>query len=303
MVRRHADGTVEVHCHGGIAAAERIEKSLVAAGCQRLTWRQWAAAHHSDAIAAAALVALADAKTERVAAILLDQYNGALTRALDEVRSSLARGDSGSAQRQVDTLLGRAELGRHLVQPWQVVLAGPVNAGKSSLMNTLAGYDRAIVHVTPGTTRDAVTVTTAIDGWPVELCDTAGLRQAADPLEQAGIELANSRIATADLAILVFDRSQPWSEANQRLTQEWPKALRVHNKCDLPAAPGRRPAGLAISALTGEGTNELLDAIANRLIPHPPPPAAAVPFTPEQVQAIRSLMDGERSGTRDGRRE
>ena len=113
-----------------------------------------------------------------------------------------------SPSQQIAILLARADLGRHLVRPWSVVLAGPVNVGKSSLINALAGYGRSIVHHAPGTTRDAVTAATAIDGWPVELCDTAGLRPAATPVERAGIERAQERLAQADLAVLVFDRER-----------------------------------------------------------------------------------------------
>ena len=91
-----------------------------------------------------------------------------------------------------------APLGLHLARPWQVVVAGPPNVGKSSLINALAGYPRAIVHWAPGTTRDAVTVETVLDGWPVELCDTAGLRTAGDAVERAGIELARRKMAQAE---------------------------------------------------------------------------------------------------------
>ena len=76
--------------------------------------------------------------------------------------------------------------------PWRVVVFGAPNVGKSSLINALAGYERAIVSPTPGTTRDVVTVTTAIDGWPVQLSDTAGFRETQDELESAGIELATN---------------------------------------------------------------------------------------------------------------
>ena len=214
VVRRRADDAVELHCHGGLAAVAMIEGALMAAGCQRVAWRDWAAARHADPIAAAALTALADARTQRTAAILLDQYHGALSRAMDEIRQAIDCGRDDAARRQIDALLGRADLGRHLVQPWRVVLAGRVNVGKSSLINALAGYGRSIVHPSPGTTRDAVTVTTAIDGWPVELCDTAGLRSVGEemgrlrPVERAGIELARARLAQADLAILVFDQQR-----------------------------------------------------------------------------------------------
>ena len=283
---------------------------------------------------------MADARTERTAAILLDQYHGALGRELEEIRQANDRGETSLARRRIDDLLARAELGRHLTRSWSVVLAGRPNVGKSSLLNALAGYDRAIVHPTPGTTRDAVTFATAIDGLPVELCDTAGLRSVStsprplgegqgvraetatdaaltltlsqgergqndnnvnsgadipvclvessnsgrqeclphygekcgltlsqrereqNHVERAGIQLAYERLAKADLVILITDRTEPWSEADQSLLDQWPQALLVHNKCDLPLAQGSRPTGLSISALRGDGMDVLLAEIS-----------------------------------------
>jgi tRNA modification GTPase len=266
-----------------------IEETLVAGGCQRLAWRDWAAGRCADAITASALNALADARTERVAAILLDQYHGALSRALSEIQQAIDRGDRCTARRQSDELCARVDLGRHLVKPWQVVLAGRVNVGKSSLINALAGYDRSIVHPTPGTTRDAVTLATAIDGWPVELCDTAGLRAGGDAIERAGMERARERLAQADLVILVGDCSERWSREDQTLVDQWPAALRVHNKCDLPPAADDRPPGLSISAMRGDGVENLLATVARRLAPQPPPAGAAVPFTAAQIEMVRRL--------------
>jgi tRNA modification GTPase len=288
VVCRHADSAVELHCHGGFAAAALIEQSLVAAGCRRLGWREWIAGQ-TDRITADAWAALAEARTERTAAVLLDQYHGALRRALDEIQQAIDRGDINVAQRQIDTLRSRTKLGQHLTQPWRVVLAGRVNVGKSSLINALAGYGRAIVHSTPGTTRDAVTMTTAIDGWPVELCDTAGLRAGGNDIERAGIELAHQRLAHADLVILITDGSTPWSVEDQSLLDQWPGALLVHNKCDLPRAPGDRPTGIWISALREDGIKSLLDAIAARLVPDPPPAGTAVPFTAEQIAMVNAF--------------
>jgi tRNA modification GTPase len=308
VVRRESDGAVELHCHGGLAAVAMIEDVLMVDGCRCLAWRDWAT-DRFEPIAAAALAALADATTERAAAILLDQYHGAMNRALCDIRQAIGSGDKRAAEQRINALLARAGVGQHLVQPWRVVLAGQVNVGKSSLMNALAGYRRAIVHHAPGTTRDLLTVTTAIDGWPVELCDTAGLRfgspstefsatPEAAPLqrgeaaiERAGIERTQERLTQADLVIAIFDRSQPFSAADQSLLDRWPDALVVHNKCDLPAASGSRPTGLSISALELCGIGELLDAIAHRLVPDPPPPGAAVPFSREQTEAVQRLAD------------
>ena len=287
VVRRCGEAAVELHCHGGRAAVARIEESLVSAGCRRLAWREWIEAQSDDPIASAALVALAEARTERTAAILLDQYHGALRGEMNQIRQEIDRGEAPSARQRIDALLAREQLGWHLTRPWSVVLAGRTNVGKSSLLNALAGYARAIVHATPGTTRDAVAITTAIDGWAVELCDTAGLRAAEDAVERAGIDRARERLARADVVVLVADRSVHWSADDQALCDRWPTALLVHNKCDLPPMPNSRPAGLSTSALCGEGIDALLAAIGRRLVPNPPAPGVPLPFSSEQVETLR----------------
>jgi tRNA modification GTPase len=291
VVRARSAKSVEVHCHGGHAAVAMIERKLTECGCQPTTWRDWLAAKSGDPIAAAAHTALAEARTERTTTILLDQYGGALRSAFSEIETTLAQGDTATAARNIDALLRRAVLGRHLITGWRVVLAGSPNVGKSSLINALAGYRRAIVHGPPGTTRDVVSVDAAVDGWPVELSDPAGLRAdtSSDPLERAGIALAKETLALADLIVLVFDRSHAWSGADQGLIQSWPNALWVHNKCDLPLAPGSRPAGIHLSALRHEGMETLVAAIAERLVPDPPPPGTAVPFTEDQVAWLTDL--------------
>ena len=288
---RRSERSVELHCHGGQAAVARVREMLVRRGARVVSWQHWIAGQHEDRIARAARIALADARTERTAGVLLDQSHGALRRAVEAVRDSLTAGNARTATEQLQNLLARAELGRHLVQPWRVILAGAPNVGKSSLINALVGYQRAIVHAAAGTTRDVVSATTAIDGWPIELSDTAGLRQSEHALEQAAIELAQRQLASADLVLLVFDFSQPWSDADQTLWKRRPEGLVVHNKCDLPHAPDPpRPYGLLTSALTGEGMEPLVRAIAERLAPDPPPPGAAVPFDDDQIAHLQEAL-------------
>src|SRR5207244_10480135 len=165
---------------------------------------------------------------------------GALRDELAAIDHALAQGDVPAATKTIEQLLAQADIGLHLTKPWKVVIAGPPNAGKSSLMNAILGYERAIVWREPGTTRDVLTATTAIDGWPVELIDTAGLREASDPLEAEGVARAENAVSAADLLIFVADTSAPWDD---RLYQQLKCATRrrlplvVHNKCDLAPVP------------------------------------------------------------------
>lgn len=302
VVCRRGAEEIEIHCHGGVAAVRAIIAALVSAGCQAIDWQQWQRRTDASTIEADSFADLTRATTLRAAAVLVDQWQGALRRELTAIIDLLqfaAPSALTAAQSRLAALAGRAAMGRHLVQPFRVVLAGPPNAGKSSLINALVGYQRAIVHHQPGTTRDIVTAHTALAGWPVELADTAGLRLADDALETSGVRLAEERLAAADLRVLVFDRSRPWNAEQQALIDAWPDALVVHNKSDLPEA-GPRPAGLATSALANSAIEELQNAIAGRLVPDPPAAGVAVPFREAQALAVREAIEACERG--DGQR-
>ncbi|HVC98688.1 MAG TPA: GTPase [Pirellulales bacterium] len=301
VVCRGAD-RVEIHCHGGQAAVAAVLEALADVGCRPMTWQAWNCDEAGGAIQAEALEALAHARTERTAAILLDQYHGALGRAIDEIARLLAAGHNSSlatARERLQALLARAPLGLHLIVPFQVVLAGRPNVGKSSLINSLVGYRRSIVHDGPGTTRDVVTAATAFDGWPVELSDTAGLRAGGDELESAGVRLARQRLAGAALRVLVFDAGQAWSADDDDLLAEWPDALVVHTKSDLPPDTSRsRPPGVYANSMAPGGVDELARAIAARLVPDPPAPGATVPFAERHIAALGRALGHVDSGDR-----
>lgn len=273
---------VEVHCHGGTAAPNAILGSLESLGCRRVDSSEWLAATSRSTIAAEAELAMSQARTLRTADILLAQYHGVLEQEIHSILNALSANETVAASDQLSVLLKRSELGMHLTQPWQIVLAGPPNAGKSSLLNALVGYERAIVFAQPGTTRDAVTAESAIDGWPVVLSDTAGIRSASEPIEAQGVALATSLAESADLLLLVFDSSQSWCEEYSSLVRDHPSALLVHSKCDLPRAPDSRPNGYNTSTIAGEGIQELLAHISRRLAPTPPSVGDAVPFSERQ---------------------
>jgi tRNA modification GTPase len=200
------------------------------------------------------------------------------------ILNALATGNTVEAGEQLAALTRFDRVGRHLVEPFRVVVAGAVNAGKSSLVNALAGYQRSVVTPLPGTTRDVVAVRVALDGWPVELADTAGLRSDAATLEEQGMHLARAAAASADLCLWVLDSStEPlWPEAGAA------DVLLVVNKTDLPATwdLDRATGAVRVSALTGDGLAELCTAVSARLVPEAPAAGAAVPFTPELCDCI-----------------
>ena len=144
-----------------------------------------------------------------------------------------------------------------------LAIVGPPNVGKSSLFNRLVEHDRAIVTATPGTTRDLVTETVALDGIPVKLVDTAGIRSSVDEAESIGIGKSIEALADADLVLVVLDSSQAVEEEDRRLLGmvEQRPAILVENKGDIISsrfvAPASRLRRVRVSALTSEGITEL----------------------------------------------
>ncbi len=160
-------------------------------------------------------------------------------------------------------LIDEGRRGRVLRDGLRAVILGRPNVGKSSLLNALLGTDRAIVTPLPGTTRDVLDERTAIDGVPVRLVDTAGIRDGADAAESIGVERARRELRTADLILLVLDSSEPLAQADRELLGETagtPRIL-ILNKSDLPSAltESELPAGplVRVSAARGDGIGTL----------------------------------------------
>lgn len=275
---------VEVHGHGGKRAVRWLVDLLVSRGAVEVPAGELPARVPVGGDARA-LDALGRATTVRAAGVLLNQLHGAFLRTV----RGLLRGPDPSVLARLATL---APVGRHLVAPWNVVVAGPPNVGKSSLVNALAGYTRSVVAAVPGTTRDVVTARVAFDGWPVELADTAGRRAGAGSLESAGIALARTTAAAADFVVWVVDASADrpvWPTPDDVLPAG--RTLVVANKVDLSSVI-RHSSFVEdvwpVSALTGEGVPGLVAVIARRLVPDPPVPGEAVPFTPRLADLAES---------------
>ena len=269
------EDVVEFQTHGGVVAPRRVLAACLACGARlarRGEFTQRAFLNgRLDISAAEAVIDLVDAKTDRAADDAVARLGGAAARAdaglyaaaldissrlehaLDFSEDELPPGyveevtaDIASLGARIASEQTRLREGKILREGALVVLAGPPNAGKSSLLNALLGEKRAIVSEVAGTTRDAIEEWLDVAGWPVRLVDTAGLRPAADAVEAEGVDRAEELIARADLVVA--------------LDLDVPGALRVHSKCDLV-----RGEGLNVSAVTGEGLDALKEAIASRL--------------------------------------
>ncbi|MBS0240916.1 MAG: tRNA uridine-5-carboxymethylaminomethyl(34) synthesis GTPase MnmE [Proteobacteria bacterium] len=245
-----------------------------------------------DLTAAEGLADLIDAETDAQRRQALAQAGGAFASACDGWREQLLEAralaeaaidfaDEGDVARNVmqeanaNALVVSLGIERHLASAnrgeivrdgYRVVLAGPPNAGKSSLLNALVRRDVAIVSPEPGTTRDVLEVRLDLGGYAVIVADTAGLREAAGAIEQEGMRRALDRARAADLVLWLVDATDPrWTPALD-LAKDAERLLVVLNKSDLHPSPANLPEGaVSISALTGAGLPDLIDAISRRV--------------------------------------
>ena len=219
---------------------------------------------------------------------------------IDFLEAANARRRIAQAQASVDAVLERARQGVLLREGIKVVLAGQPNVGKSSLLNALAGAELAIVTPIPGTTRDKVSETIQIEGVPVHIVDTAGLREAGDEVERIGIARTWAEIEDADALLFLHDLTRlgepAYSEGDAHITHRLPQALRqggrllhIYNKVD--AAPeAQAPQGLALSAKTGEGIATLRARLLELAGWHAQPEGLFIART-RHVQALRRTAE------------
>lgn len=290
------EDTVEISCHGGLLPARLVLEAVLAAGARlaepgEFTKRAFLNGR-LDLAQAEAVADIIRARTDLALAAAEEQLAGRLSQRINRLRDALmhllahveahidfpeediapatqAELQAGlrAALADMETLLRTAAEGQILRHGLRAAIVGRPNVGKSSLLNQLLGRDRAIVSPAPGTTRDTIEETANLRGLPVVFVDTAGLRETGEAVEQEGIRRSQAALRTAELVVVVLDRSAPREPEDDRLLAE--VAARRHvvvlNKSDLPARL-ELPAGLtapvvAVSCLTGAGLEQLKETI------------------------------------------
>lgn len=292
------DDLVEISCHGSPVVLQHCVKKALEAGARlaepgEFTLRAYLNGR-IDLPQAEAVRDLIESTTLYQAKVAAQQVDGSVSRrirptkeqlleliALLEAGIDFAEDDISVATPEeilrrltpiragIRALVDSFQTGRLVYQGFSLAIAGRPNVGKSSLFNRLLEQDRAIVTEIPGTTRDSISETMAIDGIPVKLVDTAGIREGQDVVESLGIERSYQAMADADLTLLVMDLSAEKHSADEALLEKLlaRRPLVVGNKCDLPRRFEGEVKLLPVSAITGEGIDELKEAILQRLAP------------------------------------
>ena len=312
------EDVAEIHLHGNPVVVETVVRAACAAGAVPAEPGEFSrrAFHRGkmDLTQAEGLCDLIAARTEAAARSALRQMRGGIREEIVPLREQLLSlltlqeaaidfaeedGVPAISHQQINErvieiasmlngLLRSFDAGHRFRDGATVAIAGVANVGKSRLLNRLAGEDRAIVAEVPGTTRDYLHADIVVGGVPVAVIDTAGLRETPDPVEREGVRRSREIVASADLVLFVLDGSRPAGEEDRAAYGEI--AARPHlvllNKSDLASAEeGSRFAGegrggvLRLSAKTGEGTGDLVAAVARELAPSDGAIRAQAPLT------------------------
>ncbi len=253
------DDLVEVNCHGGIRAVKKTLECIVSAGAKETHWEELTNRSFIndkiDLIQKEALLEIPQAKTRLGVKVLLDQYNGALSSFINNLINEMNRGDNinqdfSYIHDKLREILETAAFGCAITSPQKLIITGKPNVGKSTLINTLLREDRSIVHSEPGTTRDAVDSMFSIDGIPLTIVDTAGIRETNHVVERLGVLESKKQLKQADKIIFMLDNSRPVEREDKELIKFTTERLQTHktnnnlnkvtvvtvvNKTDLPS--------------------------------------------------------------------
>lgn len=319
------EDTAELQCHGSPVVLRAALEELFALGARQAGPGEFTKRAFLNGCleltAAEAVVDLIDAESIESAKNAAGQLNGAIGSKVDVIYSALTdmsahfhavldypdedieefrladyRDTLTEAETQLRRLLATFERGKLMNAGLPAVIIGRPNAGKSSLLNALLGYDRAIVTAVPGTTRDTIEEKLRIGRLTLRLVDTAGIRETEDEVERLGVERSRAAVEQAQLVLAVIDGSAPLTAEDEeilRRAESAPRALIVRSKADLSPVPGALPTSLpvlSVSALTGEGLDDLQKAIED-LYPLPSVPAGEILTNARHAEAVSRALE------------
>ena len=311
---------VEISCHGGTLVTAKVLEACLRAGARaarpgEFTERAFLSGK-MDLTQAEAVIDLIRARTDLALRSATEQLEGRLGDQIRSIRDKLIAllahinasidfpeegiaPDEGETlcarldaiREEIAALLATADQGRVLREGVRVVIYGATNAGKSSLLNRLLGYDRVIVSDTHGTTRDAIEETVNLDGVPIRLLDTAGLRPSESELESEGIARTEKSLQLADLRLHIADRNAP-KPAHFNGRADDANEIVILNKSDLPEDNDWKsfPA-LRISCVTGEGLAQLQKEILARIRQQNLRPESAVAINTRHRDCLRRALE------------
>ena len=319
------EDTAEFQCHGSPVVLRLLLEELFALGARQagpgeFTKRAFLNGR-MELCAAEAVADIIDAETAESARNAAGQLSGAIGKRIGGVYAALTEIGShyhavldypdediedftlaayadtvGGAISDLRALLATFERGRLLTRGIPTAIVGRPNAGKSSLLNALLGYDRAIVTDVPGTTRDTIEEKLRLGGQLLRLTDTAGIRETSDPVEALGVQRSRNALENADLVLAVIDGSEPFTEEDAEIllaAEQAPHALVLLSKDDLQHQTTSLPTALPVipvSVVSGEGLSRLEDAV-RALYPLPGVPAGEILTNARQADAVRRALD------------
>lgn len=325
------EDVVEISCHGGLYVTKRLLREILDAGASPAgpgEFTRRAFLHGKmDLTQAEAVMQLISAGGEQAARAAEAGSGGALSKRILTIRSKLSdlaahlsawadfpeedvpilretelQEGLAQAEGSLSALLSTFDQGKVYREGVETVIAGRPNAGKSTLMNLLAGCQRSIVTQYAGTTRDVVEETVLLGGIPLRLADTAGLRETDDPVETIGVKAARERLRTAQLVLAVFDASQELSEEDLAWIKELDPArtVAVINKTDLETKlegeviENAFPHTAYLSAVSGQGLEDLEAQVSDLLHTKTFQPLDGALFTERQRDDVRRALEAVR---------
>ncbi len=330
------EDSAEFHCHGSPVVLRELLSALFAAGARQARAGEFTKRAflngRMDLTQAEAVIDLIDAETVSAARNAAAQLDGGLRRVLEPIQDALLDITSrfyavvdypdediedirpeqvaqalDTADRQLTALLATCQRGKVLKSGVRTAIVGRPNAGKSSLLNALAGFERAIVTDIPGTTRDTVEESVLCGGVLLRLTDTAGIRDTEDTVEKLGVERSRKAVEAADLVLAVVDGSVPLTEEDLevlRLAAKTPRWIAVFSKCDLWDTKARSvgvigqvgtpAASVSLSSVSGEGLDRLEAAVAELFPAGEAPDSGSLLTDQRQEEAALRARDAVR---------